>query len=250
MNLTYIDKVSIKVILMSIVALLGILYFFYSGGSILDLILIRVIAIFFTSAHTIGSHRWLCHFCFQPSTFGKYFMLTGLVATGYGKPLHLAIAHNTHHRYSDTNLDPHSPKYHSFLNLWLGRYTLHNQYEVPKKFLKEKEAKFVTRYYWHLFWLLNITIALIDLKTALVFTPINFVYSWTFNTVINYYGHKQEERYQPTNLNKFLTFLTLGEGLHANHHKNPSSYNFALKEGETDWGKKFIDTFLIKRGAG
>jgi stearoyl-CoA desaturase (delta-9 desaturase) len=231
---------------MTIVALLGILYFFYSGGTIAEFILVRVIAIFFTSAHTIGSHRWLCHFSFQPSTFGKYFMLSGLVVTGYGKPLHLAIAHTAHHKNSDTELDPHSPKYNSFLRLWLGRYNLQNQYEIPKRFMKEKEAIFVTRYYWHLFWAFNIILSLIDFKTALIFTPINFVYSWTMNTVINYYGHKKENTFAPKNLNAVLTFLTLGEGLHANHHKTPSSYNFSLN-GEIDWGKRFIDTFLIKR---
>lgn len=246
MNLSYVDKVSIKVVLMTIVALLGILYFFSSGGTILEFILIRFIAVFFTAAHTIGSHRWLCHFCFQPSTFGKYFMLTGLVATGYGKPLHLAIAHGMHHKNSDTELDPHSPKHHSFWNLWLGRYNLHNQYEIPKRFIKEKEAMFVTKYYWHLFWALNILLAFIDLKLALVFTPINFVYSWTLNTVINYYGHKNQGKFEPKNLNKALVFLTLGEGLHANHHKNPASYDFSLN-GEFDWGKRFIETFLVKR---
>jgi len=246
MNLSYIDKVSIKVILMTMIVVFGVFYFFYSGGTILEFILIRIIAYFFCAAHAIGSHRWLCHFSFEPSTFGKYFMLTGLVITGYGRPLHLAVAHGMHHKHSDTLLDPHSPKYHSFLNLWLGRYTLHDQYVIPTKFFREKEAIFVNKYYWGLFFLFSIIVAIIDLKTALVLSPINFVYSWTNNTIVNYYGHKQNDTIGPNNLNAILTFLTLGEGLHKTHHDNPSSYDFG-SDGRFDLGKKFIEFFLIKK---
>jgi stearoyl-CoA desaturase (delta-9 desaturase) len=246
MHLSYIDKISIKVTLMTIMALFGVFYFFYSDGTIVEFIVIRIIAYFFCAANAIGSHRWLCHYSFKPTMFGKYFMLTGLVVTGYGKPLHLAIAHGIHHTYTDKELDPHSPKYHSFLTLWLGRYTMHDQYVIPTKFFREKEAMFVNNHYWKLFWILNIIISVIDLKTALILSPINFVYSWTNNTIVNYYGHKQNDTIGPNNLNAILTFLTLGEGLHKTHHANPSSYDFSSKD-RIDPGKKFIEFFLIKK---
>ena len=246
MHLSYIDKVSIKVILMTVISIFGLIYFFYDGGTITQLIVIRIVAVFFTSAHAIGSHRWLCHFSFKPSTFGKYFMLSGLVITGYGKPLHLAVAHGMHHKHSDTLLDPHSPKYHSFLNLWLGRYTMHDQYVIPTKFFREKEAMFVNKHYWGLFFLFNVIIAFIDLKTALVLSPVNFVYSWTINTVINYHGHKQGDVIAPNNLNQTLAYLTLGEGLQETHHDNPSSYDFSSTD-RIDPGKKFIELFLINK---
>lgn len=246
MHLSYIDKVSIKVILMTIITIFGLIYFFYDGGTIVQLIVIRIIAQFLSAAHAIGSHRWMCHYSFKPIIFGKYLMLTGLVVNGYGKPLHLAVAHGMHHKHSDTLLDPHSPQYHSFLKLWLGRYTMHDQYVIPTRFFREKEAMFVNTHYWKLFFLFNIIVACIDLKTALVISPISFLYSWTNNTIINYYGHKQGDIVAPANLNKFFAFLTLGEGLHKTHHDNPSSYDFG-SDGRFDPGKKFIELFLINK---
>jgi len=250
MNLSYTDKVTIKVILMSIISIFGLFYFFYAGGTIWQLILIRFVARFFMAAHAIGSHRWLCHYSFKPSLFGKYLMLTGLVMTGYGRPLHLAVAHGMHHKYTDQPLDPHSPRDTSFLSLWLGRYNLHDNYVVPMKFFREKEAMFVNQNYWALFFLFNIALMIIDLKTALVFGPLNFIYSWTLNAVINYYGHKQGDQIGPKNLNKLISIFTVGEGLHKTHHDNPSSYDFGSK-GQPDLGKIFIELFLINRsGAG
>ena len=247
MYLSQIDKVSIRVIVMTIISIFGLIYFFYAGGTILQLILIRIIAQFLSAAHTIGIHRWLCHYSFKPSTFGKYFMLTGLISTGYGKPLYLAIAHGMHHKHTDTLLDPHSPKYLSFLKIWLGRYTMHeNQYIIPTKFFRVKEAMFVNRHYWKLFFLFNLIIACIDLKTALVLSPISFLYMWTFTAIITYYGHKQGDAIGPVNMNKVLVFLTLGEGLHKAHHDNPSSYDFG-SDGRFDPGKKFIELFLINK---
>jgi len=123
---------------------------------------------------------------------------------------------------------------------------LHDQYVIPTKFFREKEAIFVNKYYWGLFFLFSIIVAIIDLKTALVLSPINFVYSWTNNTIVNYYGHKQNDTIGPNNLNAILTFLTLGEGLHKTHHDNPSSYDFG-SDGRFDLGKKFIEFFLIKK---
>jgi stearoyl-CoA desaturase (delta-9 desaturase) len=231
---------------MTIISIFGLVYFFYDGGTIWQLILIRIIGLFFSANHNIGAHRWLVHHSFKPTLFGKYSMLAGIVVTGFGKPLHLVFAHIIHHKYSDELLDPHSPKYHSLLELLLGRYTIHDQYVIPKQFFKEREAVFVNKYYWELFWLFNLILACIDLKIALIFTPVNFVFSWTITNIVNYYAHKEGDLIGPATLNKFLTFISLGEGLHKAHHNNPSSYDFSI-EGGFDLGKKFIDVFLIKK---
>jgi stearoyl-CoA desaturase (delta-9 desaturase) len=231
---------------MFVITIVGLIYFFHAGGTIWQLILIRFIARFFMAAHAIGSHRWLCHYSFTPSIFGKYLMLTGLVVTGYGKPLHLAVAHSMHHKYTDQPLDPHSPRDHSFLSLLLGRYNIHDKYVVPTKFFREKEAMFVNQHYWTLFFLFNALLMIIDLKTALVFCPLNFCYSWTLNTVINYYGHKNGELIEPTNLNNILSVFTVGESLHKTHHDNPSFYDFG-SDNQKDLGKTFIEWFLITR---
>jgi len=243
MNLSYTDKVTIKVLLTALVGLAGTAYYFLDGGTIMMFLLIRFVGIFFNGCNTIASHRWLCHNSFKASKLGKFLMLFSLVVTGYGKPLHLVVAHRLHHRYSDVPMDPHSPKHHSFLQLWLGRYTMHDNYIVPKDFFRNKEAVFVNKHYWTLFWLFNLTLALIDLKTALIFSPLSFTLGWTLNTIVNYYGHYDGVNYEPRNLGPIITFITNGEGLHKNHHDNQSAYSLASKD-RFDLGSYFIDYLL------
>jgi len=244
MNLSYTDKVTIKILLFFVVSLLGIVYYFYDGGTILMFLVIRLVGVFFNGCNAIASHRWLCHNSFKASKLGKFLMLFSLVITGYGKPLHLVIAHRLHHRYSDLPLDPHSPKDHSFLKLWLGRYKMNDNYIIPKDFFKNKEAVFVNRYYWTLFFIFNLALALVDLKTALVFSPICFIYSWTLNTIVNYHGHYDGLTYEPRNLGPVITFMTSGEGLHKNHHDNQSSYSLSNNGDRFDLGSYLIDYLL------
>jgi len=227
-KLSYIDQVTIKVIFLTALSLFAIPYYFYAGGTLLGFIVVRVIATFINGVATIGSHRWLCHNSFKPSKFGTWFMLFGMVLTGYGRPLHIVVAHRLHHANTDTDLDPHSPKNMSLLNMWLGRYTIGSGVRVPKDFFRKPEAVFVNNHYWKLYILFNVVFALIDLKTALIFCPVTFLFGWTANNVfVNYMSHKNGDKYELRNLNKFITSFTHGEGLHKNHHDDPSNYDFS-----------------------
>jgi stearoyl-CoA desaturase (delta-9 desaturase) len=249
MNLSYTDWVTVKVVLFTIVACFGIPYYFMDGGTLLSFMLIRIVSIFFAGCYSIASHRWLVHNSFEPSTIGKWLMLLGFITTPIGKPIHLIIAHRTHHKFADEVGDPHSPRYKSFWQLWLGRYdTIYSAEVMTKDFFKQKEAVFLTRHYWTIFWVFNLTLALIDLKTALVFTPFNFVYAWTMSTVVNYHAHYDGKTVAPRNLNPILTFLTFGEGLHKNHHDHPRSYSFAHPSYDRfDIGAWFTDKFLKQK---
>ena len=64
--------------------------------------------------HLIGAeifyHRYLSHKSFTCSTFTKYFMTTLSLFSGQGGPLSWSVHHRHHHKYSDTDLDPHTPK--------------------------------------------------------------------------------------------------------------------------------------------
>jgi len=244
-RLSYIDKVTIKVLFFTLVSIVAIPYYFLNGGTFLGFVLIRIVAQVFANFGQIGSHRWLCHNSFKPNKLGKLLMFCGMVLGGYGRPMHVVVAHRLHHAHADTVKDPHSPKYHSFWNLWLGRFTIRSGVRVPKDFFRNKEAMFVSDNYWLIYWSFNIVLALIDLKTALVFCPVTFVNSWTWNTIINYYGH-YGNTIEPKNLNRFATIMTAGEGLHKNHHIAPSSYNFSSAD-RTDPAVWTIENILMDK---
>ena len=60
---------------------------------------------------TVGYHRLLSHRSFTCPKFVEYFwVLMGYLAFE-GSPIWWATIHRAHHRYVDTPLDPHSPRY-------------------------------------------------------------------------------------------------------------------------------------------
>ena len=245
MKLSIIDYVSIKVVILTILSIVAIPAYFMQGGTVFGFIALLLIIKVAGSLGQIGSHRWLCHNSFTPTLFGKVLMMSGLLFGGYGKPVHLVIAHRLHHANVDNESDPHSPKFKSFMSLWLGRYTLSNGIRVPKEFLRRKDLVFFNTHYWKIYAVFNIILALVDFKTALLFCPLLFSWSWFLNTCINYHGHKNTDTKEvaPRNLNKFMVFLTNGEGLHKNHHDNPNAYSFGTADAYDSSGW-IIDKFL------
>lgn len=247
MKLSLIDYVSIKVLLLTALSIFAIPFYFMQGGTIFGFISVLLVIKILGTLNQIGSHRWLCHNSFTPTTSGKFLMMLGLLFGGYGKPIHIVIAHRLHHANVDTESDPHSPKFKSFLSLWLGRYTVTKGIRVPKEFLRRKDLVFFNTHYWKLYVAFNILLALIDLKTALLFCPLLFAWSWFLNTCINYYGHKKigTNNIGPRNLNRFMVFMTNGEGLHKNHHDDPNAYSFASATAQDSSGwiiEKFLKT--------
>lgn len=78
---------------------------------------------------SIGYHRLLCHRSFVTFKPVEYFWVIGGYLALEGSPIWWACMHRAHHRYADTELDPHSPRYggggwigikHAF-NGWLGK---------------------------------------------------------------------------------------------------------------------------------
>ncbi len=241
MRLTYVDAVSIKVVILAVIAVVSIPTYFLLGGTILGFILTRIVANFFNIANAMATHRWLSHNSFEASILGRIIMFVSLILGGYGRPIHIVIAHRLHHQYTDTDLDPHSPKHLSLFKSWLGRYRTHRKISLPKDIFKKKEIVFLSKYYWTIFFIFNLIIAIIDFKTALILTPISFSYSWLVSTLLNHYAHKDGLKdYRGISL-----FLTSGESLHKTHHENQESYHLEMS-GYRDPGKKFIDIFLKK----
>ena len=101
MKYKHIDIVTIKVLTLSLIGLAAMPYWFYTGGTILGFILVRIVAKFLQTCGSIGYHRWLCHNSFVPSTVGKYLMLTGIILNSVGSPLHYVVAHRQHHAHAD-----------------------------------------------------------------------------------------------------------------------------------------------------
>jgi fatty-acid desaturase len=60
---------------------------------------------------TIGYHRLLSHRSFKCSKLVEYFWVAGGYLAFDGSPIWWTAIHRAHHKYTDTVLDPHSPRY-------------------------------------------------------------------------------------------------------------------------------------------
>jgi fatty-acid desaturase len=70
---------------------------------------------------TVGYHRLLSHRSFKCLKAVEYFFVLAGYLAYEGSPIWWAAIHRAHHKYVDTPLDPHSPRYgvmHSYLG-WL-----------------------------------------------------------------------------------------------------------------------------------
>lgn len=226
------------------VSALGVFLWFYNGRSLLEFITISLILGWIVSIFgTIGSHRWLCHRSFNPTKFGMFVMMIGMLVESYGKPSQTVITHRLHHKYTDHDGDPHSPKDLNFFKMWLGQFSPMLSLPPIRDFLRIQEIQWFDRHYWKLWWIFNISIALIDWQIALIFCPVIFTRSWILNQVINYHGHGGITC-TPTNLNRIMVYITAGEALHKNHHLSPGNSNFADDRSPIDIGNILIKKVL------
>jgi fatty-acid desaturase len=135
-----------------------------------------------------------------------------------------AGVHRKHHRFSDTNKDPHSP-------IMLGKFKAYwqmsdNDSDVIKyvpDLLRKPWYVYQHRYYFEALFVVHIC--------AIVFLP--FVWYWALlivpaflmwfgGSMINIFCHDDNG---PRNV-KILALVNGGEGWHKNHHDNPSSASF------------------------
>jgi stearoyl-CoA desaturase (delta-9 desaturase) len=73
----------------------------------------------------IGYHKLFAHRAFTPRPWYPYLATLVASVAFYGDPLSSAMVHRLHHRYADTDRDPHSPlhgRFHAYLG-WMRSYT-------------------------------------------------------------------------------------------------------------------------------
>tara|TARA_Y100000588_G_scaffold357504_1_gene414764 strand:+ start:84 stop:995 length:912 start_codon:yes stop_codon:yes gene_type:complete len=234
------------------IALLGVFFVEFSwfcAGVALISYSARMFAI------TAFYHRYFSHRSFKTSRLVQFLGAFLACSAGQRGPLWWAAHHRRHHRHSDTDLDVHSPKTKKLL--WSHMLWFMSEYALPT-FLKEipdwvkyKELRFINRYDW---------IPVVTLATAcycfgesawassmfntsgeqlLVWgflIPTVALYHATFsvNSIAHIFGKRKFKTSDDSKNNAFVSFITLGEGWHNNHHFFPGSARQGFFRGQFD----------------
>ena len=184
----------------------------------------------------IGQHRYWAHKSFR--TGEKRQWLLGLLGTLSltGGPVVYAAIHRLHHRHSDTNLDSH-PLHKSFWKAFFvhidGDELKMSPFTV-KDLLKNKPAMFFHNYYWHTIFSYILLLAIID--------PVLILYCWCIpvayskfvsgvgTTFVHMFGYQPYNTGDKSKNSIINHILTLGEGMHNNHHHSPGAYDSNIRK--------------------
>lgn len=209
---------------------------------------------------TVGLHRLLSHRAFRCHKAVEYFLVFGAYLAFHGSPVWWATIHRTHHRYVETELDPHSPH-----NGILKAYAFFRRFEYPAHIdppkqspdlLKDPIYKFLeSRGDWRWGYALCVGICIL-FRVALYFcfgkdialaSLLAGVLALNVPLIVNIVCHLPKLGYrnfkiedQSTNVWLF-GIIGLGDGWHNNHHAHPASSQMGVRKHEFD-----ASWFLLK----
>jgi sn-1 stearoyl-lipid 9-desaturase len=203
---------------------------------------------------TVGYHRLLSHRSFTCAKPIEYFFVLGGYLAFEGSPIWWATIHRAHHRYVDTPLDPHSPRYgmHNAHFGWLMKtgYAEHvNPGMHGKDLVKDPIYRFLEqdgdwhRAHWIAFGLgvgfRLLILAAFGWVPALASLLAGFAVlqiPLMLNVVCHLpkFGYKTYAASDDSVNVWWVAVLALGEGWHNNHHASPGSAKTGMKPWEID----------------
>jgi stearoyl-CoA desaturase (delta-9 desaturase) len=198
-----------------------------------------------TLATTLYLHRTLSHraITMRPG-LAFVFRFVLWVTTGI-RPREWVAVHRKHHAFTDVEGDPHSPKLLGWVAVQFGNVGLYRKVatdpEQVRKYARDLPADRWDRVLFDRSWLglaLGITLLIVafgpwvGLLAAGIHTGMYLGLNAAVNAITHTFGDRPYDN-TATNL-QWLAWLTVGEGLHNNHHAAPTSAKFSLNPGNVD----------------
>ena len=200
--------------------------------------------------HHVGLHRYFTHQSFKTNKFWHIVLcfLSPLVCAG--SPIGYAITHRAHHKYSDKEFDPHSPKFTGFVNSIMVRWIWDGVVPRLSKNLKDPWVFLIHRWYLLIIIVFCATLLIIDpllflsYCMAMMLGKLNMISN---NYVCHLPGVKINYRNYDTpddSQNNFINGWIVGEW-HNNHHGRPGEWNQRVRWWE--WDVPSLIIRLIKK---
>lgn len=221
-------------------------------------ILLCVISILCISkvGNSIGQHRYFTHRSFKTGKFREIFITLMATLSTTASVIHYVSVHRYHHLTSDTEKDPHSPKRLGFFRTFFLFMTQESIDRIPQRLVKDllrnEFVVFCHNWYWPIILTYILILAIINPILILYCYMIPAGYSKFISgiqlTLSHMYGYRNFETSDDSTNSRFLDIITLGEGLHNNHHARPGEYSFDFtkKPGEFDITGFMIRTLFLK----
>lgn len=203
------------------------------------------VVIFVLIGNNIAMHRYFTHQHFTVSKPVEYFFLWAGSMLGLGSPMSYAITHIVHHKHSDSELDPHGPRYgkRSWL-VYFQKKVITSETPVVTRNLLKLHKKY--------FWMHNYYVPILIIHAVILYL-INWkllVFLWwipasTACWIVAWTVWSQHVGLNPRN-HRLTNIFSLGEGLHKTHHDHPSTPNTAIDSNNVDWTYQASKIFFPK----
>ena len=209
---------------------------------------------------TAGYHRYFSHRSYSTNGFVETILLLLATMAIQGSAFFWACTHRMHHRYTDSEQDPHNIKkgfFYAHMGWFLikkdgaSKMTKPVDRSMIPDLIANKLLQFQHKYYLMLSFGSNLIITIIigvlfsDLLGAFIFTWWLRIFLvnhcvWFINSLAHTIGDKPYAKEQSAVDNFIMAILTLGEGYHNYHHAFPNDYRNSAKWYHFDPIKWFI----------
>lgn len=195
----------------------------------------------------IGYHKLLSHRSFEPRP-GVMIMcsIVGMISFS-GHPLAWAATHRLHHKYADTDRDPHSPtkgRLHAYYT-WVWSYEMPEADKFIVKDLVRQYPWMISLWAWEsvipavfyaILFSIDTTLGSVFLFAALL--------SWHKGMLLNTISHDPKSLDKNKAINMiWMARLLSPTFLHHDHHQNSNQWDYSTLDVR-DYSAWFIDRFL------
>jgi stearoyl-CoA desaturase (Delta-9 desaturase) len=246
-------KTITKLRFMWVAAHLGFLGAILQGWTIPVVSGVGVYFVFQVLGVSIGCHRYLAHRSFETSQISIVLLYLMATLSCIGSPLIWAAVHRKHHQCADQEGDPHCPQRLGFWGIILGSY---NSEAFPtashmRDFFRDPWLLFFHRNYFLVLLVYIFALLLVGTKAFVAgfAVPITLTYwATSLGIYLNHtHGYRNFETADKSRNSWILSFYTLGDGWHNNHHHAPKNFNHRIHWWEIDISALIIQHCLMRR---
>jgi stearoyl-CoA desaturase (delta-9 desaturase) len=206
-----------------------------------------VVYSFYAIGATVIFHRLLTHRSYKAPLWFEYLGTLFGTLGGYGSSIVWTAIHRAHHRYVDTDRDPHSPAHKGWFAVQCLIMFNQPSIRLVPDLLRSKFHGAMHNYYWAVHAVYAAILYAIDpfavvyahlVPSFLIFHAGGLINNWGHTWGFQSHTGKDTSRNNP-----ILGYLVFGEGWHNNHHANPIAWKFSEKWWQLDLGATIIKVF-------
>jgi stearoyl-CoA desaturase (delta-9 desaturase) len=202
-------------------------------------------------------HRLLTHRGYSTPKWLEYCMAACATLALQGGPIYWVGVHRMHHRYTDKEGDPHSPrdgKWWSHMG-WILNGTQRNETKALKQYTpdlaRDRYYVWLNKYHWIPLTVVGLALFAFGgwswlLWGAVMPATVGFHVTWMVNSVTHLWGTRRFSTNDDSRNNFWVALVTGGEGWHNNHHAYPVSARHGLAWYEIDvnyYGIRLLERF-------